>query len=119
MRRYQKNRYMKIKWILVIVLCAMVFSACFHTGRQQAPDITRDTLSYKIIEDRDDNCTNRKDTNCTIAKIKYPQFNSDTALNDTIMSRLSKLTLPGLRPAVNPRAQTKNFIADYYKFYQD
>ncbi|EHQ26076.1 DUF3298 and DUF4163 domain-containing protein [Mucilaginibacter paludis] len=108
--------------LFIIAGLALLLGACFNNkSKINKPDITRDTLSYAYqnIKERAADCGNKPDTGCTIAKMTYPVFVSQNALNDTIEARLLNLFLPGNRPANDLLTQAKNFVADYDKFFLD
>jgi hypothetical protein len=108
--------------LYIIPLTALLFTACnFGKPKKTTPDITRDTLSYtyQTVKERATDCGNKPDTGCTVAQIKYPVFENQSALNDTLTQRFLTIELPGNRPADDPQKQAKNFIADYEKFYAD
>lgn len=52
-----------------------------------------DSLSYKYIslKKRAPDCGSKADTDCTVAKFRYPVFEGHKALNDTIISRLATM----------------------------
>ncbi|HZX60030.1 MAG TPA: DUF3298 and DUF4163 domain-containing protein, partial [Mucilaginibacter sp.] len=56
------------------------------------PAITVDTLvyTYKTIKERASDCGNKPDSSCTVAKITYPIFVNQNALNDSVTSKLTK-----------------------------
>jgi len=110
------------KRLFIIPLTALLFAGCnFGKPSKTKPDITRDTLNftYQTVKERAKDCGDKPDTGCTVAQIKYPVFEGQSALNDTITKRFLAIELPGNRPADDAKEQAKNFVADYEKFYAD
>jgi hypothetical protein len=109
---------MKIKWILLVLLFAMFFSSCFHSynAKQVKADITRDTLSYtyQLIKERAEDCGNKPDSGCSVAKIKYPVFTDQDVLNDTVSKKI--LSLFDAHPDKDLQTRAKHFIAEYEAF---
>ena len=75
----------------IIFLVWVSLSACSQqasrTGKKTA---LPDTLfyTYKTIKKRAGNCGNKADSECTIAKIKYPVFVNRQKLNDSVQNKL-------------------------------
>lgn len=108
---------MKIKeWILVLFV-AMALSACFHPNPPKvAPAITKDTLkyTYQAIKERADDCGNKPDSGCSVARISYPVFNGQDALNDSVVNKI--LYLFDAHPDKDLQTRAKHFIEEYQAF---
>lgn len=88
---------MGFKSIFFLVVAVIVTSCQWGVpANKTKPAITKDTLkyTYEIIKRRTTDCNNRPDSECIIAKIKYPVFTGQKILNDTI--RLHLLTQFGI-----------------------
>jgi hypothetical protein len=61
--------------------------------KKQHIGVTGDTLTYayQLIKKRADDCGNKPDRGCTVAKIKYPIFTDADKLNDTVTKKLTGL----------------------------
>lgn len=108
---------MKINGLILVLLIAIIFSACFHNVPAKVnPDITRDTLhyTYRVIKERAEDCGNKPDSGCSVAKITYPVFTDQDVLNDTISKKI--LTLFDAHPDKDLQARAKHFIAEYEAF---
>ncbi|WP_426667715.1 DUF3298 domain-containing protein [Mucilaginibacter sp. McL0603] len=102
--------------ILLVIACTLV--ACNWGARDtEKPAITTDTLkyTYKIIERKSADCSNKKDSGCIVAKIKYPVFIGQKLLNDTISHQL--LTQFGI--ADKPDNSLEQLADDFLKSGRD
>lgn len=107
-----------MKTHLILFVVAMGLSACqWGEVNQQKADINTDTLAftYQNIKKRADDCGDKADTNCTVAKLKYPEFTNDQKLNDTVKNRLLNLFFKE-KPDTNLIAMINSFFADYSAF---
>jgi hypothetical protein len=79
------------------------------------PASTKDTLlyTYQTIKERAPDCGNKPDTSCSLAKIIYPVFTGQDALNDTVNSRLLDIYSNGDKPDKSLQEQAKNFVGTY------
>jgi hypothetical protein len=75
----------------------------------------KDTLvyTYKIIKERAADCGNKPDSSCSVAKITYPVFTGQNALNDTISNRLLLVNSISEKPGKDLQEQAKSFIQAY------
>ncbi|WP_169927070.1 DUF3298 and DUF4163 domain-containing protein [Mucilaginibacter auburnensis] len=101
------------------LFCLMILlglNACQwgETNKTQ-PDVNTDTLAYtyKTIHQRANDCGDKADTNCTVAKLKYPEFKTDSALNDTIKSRLLNMFYTD-KPYSGIDDMLKRYFDSYY-----
>ncbi|MEO6523496.1 MAG: DUF3298 domain-containing protein [Mucilaginibacter sp.] len=104
--------------LYLIPLTAILFTACnFGKPTKVKPDITRDTLTYTYqqIKQRADDCGTKADnTGCSYVDINYPEFASQSALNDTVTRAM--LTLFDSGDDNNLKTAAKNFIAEYDEY---
>lgn len=108
---------MKIKWVLLILLFAITLSSCLHPNPLKvSPAITRDTLkyTYQLVRERAEDCGNKPDSGCSVAKIKYPIFTAQDVLNDTVSKKI--LSLFDAHPDKDVQTRAKHFIAEYESF---
>ncbi len=104
-----------------IIAVMLGLSACQwgETSHQKA-DINTDTLAftYQTIKKRADDCGDKADTNCTVVRLKYPHFKTDSKLNDSLKSRLLNLFFKE-KPDTGITEMVNSFLTDYYKFKKD
>jgi len=108
---------MKINRVWPLAIVAIAFSSCFHPNPPKVtPAITRDTLSYtyQLIKERAEDCGNKPDSGCSVAKIKYPVFPDRDVLNDTVSKKI--LSLFDAHPDKDLQTRAKHFIAEYESF---
>lgn len=81
--------YMKSAGVLLMILMLGISACNWDKPGKHHPDITTDTLTYqyKIFKQRADDCGTKPDSGCTVVQIKYPVFNGQAALNDTVRHR--------------------------------
>ena len=102
---------------LYVVLCVLPALAACKWGKpgKQEHDINTDTLAfqYKNLVQRAADCGNKPDSACTVVQILYPLFKTEAALNDTILQRITALSI------VNKNADTvlKQFAGQFLKAY--
>ena len=107
---------------ITALLCLMVLglSSCEWGSAPKKDDhpIFKDTLvySYKTIHERAADCGDKPDSACTVVKIKYPEFKGQTALNDTVESRLINLFMLSEKPDTSLKDLTQNFLIAYSNF---
>lgn len=110
---------MKLRSIALLA-APLLFSACFtntkEPNRQENAEVSTDTLTYqyKVVKRRDSDCGNRPDSACTVPVLKYPVFDKQQALNDTISYRLANL-FAGAKDAkaATPQQAADNLIKEY------
>ncbi|NCD71873.1 DUF3298 and DUF4163 domain-containing protein [Mucilaginibacter agri] len=101
---------------LLIPFSFLALSSCWQAKN---PDVkaavAKDTLTYKYttFKQRADDCGNKADSACTVIKITYPAFVSETALNDTLKHKLVGLFMVGERTKDNFEDLAKNFMSAY------
>jgi hypothetical protein len=108
---------MHLKSVILLVIACTLVACNWSVSDTDKPAITTDTLkySYKIIERKSADCSNKKDTGCIIAKIKYPVFIGQKLLNDTISHQL--LTQFGI--ADKPDNSLEQLADDFLKSGRD
>ncbi|MCC8426264.1 RsiV family protein [Mucilaginibacter sp. UR6-11] len=108
---------MNVRYLMFFV-AALVLNACnWGVAKKPKADITTDTLTYtyKTIKQRATDCGNKPDSSCTVAKINYPLFNGQTALNDTVSYKLVNL-FGADDPDTDLQQYTQHFLAGYDAF---
>lgn len=104
-------------FLLFLMLITGLSSCMWGEHRNQKPDINTDTLTYAYhtIKQRAADCGTKPDSSCTIVKVKYPVFNNQLVLNDTITHKL--VNLFAVNKADNDLPQyIKHFLAGYDDF---
>src|SRR3954462_1269711 len=100
-----------VLWIMVLGL-----SACKWGGapEKEHHPIFKDTLTYtyKTIHERAADCGNKPDSACTVVKIRYPEFNGQILLNDTVKKKLLTLFILD-KPDTSLSSQAQNFLRAY------
>lgn len=102
------------KYYLLLFGVLPWFASCqWGVPHSTKPAVTRDTLvySYKNIDERASDCGNKPDTACSSAKITYPIFKEQSALNATITDSLAYS--PDQKPQGDLNQQAKDFIQSY------
>lgn len=86
------------------------------TPNKQKPDITTDTLTYTYypLKNRADDCGQKPDSACTIVKVKFPAFNNQPALNDTVAHKLLSLFSSDKEAYADFPQYIKHFFDSYY-----
>jgi hypothetical protein len=67
-----------------------------------------------VINERADDCGSKPDNACSSAKIKYPVFESQSTLNDSVIQKV--LHLFEAHPDKDIETRAKHFIAEYTSF---
>jgi hypothetical protein len=81
--------------LLLLCFVLMIFASCEfgkpYNAAKQA--VFTDTVAYTMqkIYQRANDCGNKADSACTIAKITYPLFNGQNALNDSVKRGLLRI----------------------------
>lgn len=102
--------------LLALPFVLFALSSCWQAKN---PDVkaavAKDTLAYKYttFKQRADDCGNKPDSTCTLIKITYPAFVSETALNDTLKHKLVGLFMVGERTNDDFDDLAKNFMNAY------
>jgi hypothetical protein len=84
---------MKIYHLAALGIIAWSTQACWNTKPKiEDANIYKDTLAYqfKTVNTKADDCAGKPDSACTTIKFKYPAFENQPLLNDTVVTgRLS------------------------------
>ncbi|MFD0794040.1 DUF3298 domain-containing protein [Mucilaginibacter litoreus] len=104
-----------------ILLIALTVSSCNwgSTPKKDPHKIFNDTLAYKVqtVHERAADCGDKPDSTCTAVNIKYPVFEDQAALNDTIVKKLTGMfIMDDSKPDTSIYAQAKKFIRSYEDF---
>jgi len=104
-------------------LCLLFFivlgvSSCQWGVPNKVNEKSFDTLhyAYKVIKARAADCGTKSDSACTVVKINYPVFDSDKALNDTIVAKLTLMFAMDGKADSSLELMTKNFLKSYDDF---
>lgn len=79
---------MRNKYLPLLGLAFAGLSSCFNDkAKTPRADIWSDTLTYQYlnVKSKADDCGNKPDSSCTTAEFKYPKFDGQPLLNDSIM----------------------------------
>ncbi len=109
---------MTIKCILWIAIAGCLFSCSRNAQKNETAKATasaKDTLvySYQVIKERAADCGSKPDSSCTVTKVIYPVFASESALTDTITNKLLVIDNIGEKPDKDLHEQAKSFIKAY------
>ncbi|UEG54930.1 DUF3298 and DUF4163 domain-containing protein [Mucilaginibacter daejeonensis] len=109
-----------IKLFTLAGICAGMASCIQDKPKVDTPNVYTDTLTYKFtaINTQADDCKSKADTNCTSVKFKYPVFDNQPLLNDTVVTRLAMLLDPQKGKA-GLQILTGQFLQDYKDFKRD
>ncbi|WP_158828554.1 DUF3298 and DUF4163 domain-containing protein [Mucilaginibacter lacusdianchii] len=111
---------MKIKYLPVLLALSCFFCSCFNNKLNgPAADIYTDTLTYQYLEvkSRADDCGSKPDSGCTVAHFRYPKFDNQPLLNDTLVTGVAMLIDPA-KGAAGLQRLSWYFLADYDNFKQ-
>ena len=106
-----------IQRTIIFVSVSMIITSCFHPNPPKViPAITRDTLkyTYQAIKERADDCGNKPDSGCSVARISYPVFDGQGSLNDSVVNKI--LCLFDAHPDKDLQTRAKHFIEEYQAF---
>lgn len=112
---------MKYKILLILLAITGLYSCQWGTGNAPKAKKPADTLAYsnQNFKKRASDCGDKPDSGCTIVKIKYPQFKSQKALNDSISHKLNKLFKGADKPDTSLDEVADNFLALYTNFRKE
>jgi hypothetical protein len=112
---------MRTTQLLTVACISAVLASCSQSKpKVDQADIWTDTLAYKFtaINTQADDCKSKTDSNCTSVKFKYPVFDNQPLLNDTVVTRLAMLMDPQKGKA-GLQILTGQFMQDYKDFKRD
>lgn len=101
--------------IFFLAACCLCSCQWGKPGKKQ-PDIVKDTLkyTYQTIKERADDCGNKADSDCTVAKIRYPIFLNQPLFNDTVIHNILTLfRFDEKKPDTNLLQLTGHFMSLY------
>jgi hypothetical protein len=112
---------MGIRFVLVVAIAGCLLSCGRNAQKNGDTKSTnnsagaKDTLlyTYKDIKERATDCGNKPDSACSIAKITYPVFTDQGALNDTVTNRLLLVNSISQKHYTNLQEQAKGFLQAY------
>jgi len=109
---------MKIATVLCVLMLGLSACEWGTPARKEHPDIFTDTVVYtvKTIHERAADCGNKPDSTCTVIKMKYPEFNGQPALNDTVKHKLLTVFMLSEKPDTSLTDLTKHFLTNYEAF---
>ena len=108
---------MKFKHFILLAAIGSSFAACNSKPKREMADIYTDTLAYqfKNINTKADDCAGKPDSACTTIKFKYPVFDNQPLLNDSVVTGLATL-LDRQKGIAGLQRLTWQFLQDYKDF---
>ena len=112
---------MKTIYRLSLLFAAMATASSCQWGvdtNKKAETVFKDTLTYtyKTIHERAADCGDKPDSTCTVVKVKYPVFNNQKTLNDSVTRKLTSLFAMDGKPDGSIELMGKNFLKAYTDF---
>ena len=106
---------MKYGCVLLLITAIGLSSCQWGVPHNSKPAVTKDTLvyTYKTVKQQATDCSNKSDSTCTTAEIKYAVFAGQRKLNDTITQRLLRSYRVADKPDTGLQQQADNFIKAY------
>jgi hypothetical protein len=108
---------MKFNLLIVLGIISMGMVACNSSPKKETADIYTDTLTYqfKVINTKADDCAGKPDSTCTSVKFKYPAFDNQALLNDSVVTGLAML-MDRQKGIAGLQILTGQFLQDYKDF---
>ncbi|MVN93117.1 DUF3298 and DUF4163 domain-containing protein [Mucilaginibacter aquatilis] len=109
---------MRTKFLTLISIAGLSLTACVERKpKNDIPDVWQDTLTYqfKTINAKADDCAGKPDSACTTIKFRYPAFDNQPLLNDTVVTGLSTL-LDRQKGIAGLQRLSWQFLQDYKDF---
>jgi hypothetical protein len=108
---------MKFKHLILLATVSAGLAACNSSPKRDAPDVFKDTLTYqfKAVNSKADDCAGKPDSTCTTIKFKYPAFDNQPLLNDTVVTSLAML-MDRQKGIAGIQRLTWQFLQDYKDF---
>lgn len=105
---------------LLLFLFALGACNSFSTQSVLTREPEADTLSYiiKTISKKDKDCTSSDTNKCVIVSIKYPVFDDEPVLNDSLEKKLLAI-YPVQQASSSLQAQTDGFMKEYEAFKKE
>lgn len=121
MLRYQKNSYkttdMKPRALLFTAMMGLAACQWDSPVTKHMADVNTDTLKFKYdtLKKRASDCGNKPDSTCTVARIIYPVFDNQHALNDTVRQKLisAGFNNPDKKQDTSLQKYIDNFVRSY------
>jgi len=110
---------MKLKHLPFLMVILATSACMWGVPKNTAPAITKDTLAYinKTIRQRASDCGDKPDSGCTVVLIKYPDFQKDSLLNDSLRNRLFNLFWPDTTPEADTDLQ--KYAIEFISVYEN
>jgi hypothetical protein len=111
---------MKIYHLVALGIIAWGTQACWNTKPKiEAANIYKDTLAYqfKNVNAKADDCAGKPDSACTTIKFKYPAFENQPLLNDTVVTGLATL-MDKQKGIAGLQRLSWQYLQDYKDFKQ-
>ncbi|HEY4198782.1 MAG TPA: RsiV family protein [Mucilaginibacter sp.] len=108
---------MNIKGIIFLMIICVTATSCeWGKPGKKAPKITKDTLkyTYTTIDEKGTDCNDNPDSLCAEAKIRYPVFAGQPALNNILYKQLLRLSFTD-STVTDLKKIAANFVASYEK----
>ncbi len=106
---------------MFVCFIALSISSCMW-GKPSKKNhaVNRDTLTYKytVFKQLAADCGDKPDSSCTMVKFKYPDFQRQKALNDTILYRLINQFQLNEKPDTSLKELSEKFLTNYQIFKQ-
>jgi hypothetical protein len=108
---------MKFNHLTILALIGISLAACNSAPKKEVADIFTDTLTYqfKAVNSKADDCAGKPDSSCTTVKFKYPAFDNQPLLNDTVVTGLAML-MDRQKGIAGLQRLTWQFLQDYKDF---
>ncbi|WP_345947565.1 DUF3298 domain-containing protein [Mucilaginibacter sp. PAMB04274] len=108
---------MKLKYLLLLSIICNCLASCISSPKIDKPDVYTDTLTYqfKAVNAKADDCAGKPDSTCTYVKFKYPAFDNQPLLNDTVVTGLAML-MDRQKGIAGLQRLTWQFLQDYKDF---
>lgn len=111
---------MKLIYRFCLLLSASAIASCQwgvpSKKNEEAPLKDTLTYTYKTIHERAADCGTKPDSACTVVKVKYPEFNGQKTLNDSVTRKLTSLFAMDGKPDSSIELMGKNFLKAYTDF---
>lgn len=108
---------MRFKHLMLLAAVGVGITACNSSPKKEVADIYTDTLTYqfKAVNSKADDCAGKPDSTCTTVKFKYPAFDNQPLLNDTVVTGLAML-MDRQKGIAGLQRLTWQFLQDYKDF---
>ncbi|WP_184542220.1 DUF3298 and DUF4163 domain-containing protein [Mucilaginibacter sp. FT3.2] len=110
---------MKTIYAICFICVTSAFASCqWGVTPKQDKAVVKDTLnySYKTVHERALDCGNKPVSACTVVNIKYPVFEGQKTLNDSVTRKLTSMFAVDGKPDSTVELMGKNFLKAYTDF---